>query len=447
MLRNAGEKARVAREKVKSTTEVWSFFTGAGGLDLGLEFSGLKATLAIEVDGDCCNTLKHNRPELDVWQADITQLDADKIRRRRNHNNDVFLMVGGPPCQSFSSGGKRAALSDPRGNLIYTYLRLIDQVRPKYFILENVAQLVTAAVRHRPISQRPGKIWNLSSFHESRTQGDDSAPPMESDELSGSAIRQVFAEMNGLSYALNFAVLDAADYGAAQHRYRLVMVGAREGPSVAMPTATHGPLATSGESWRTLRSAIYDLRNDPGPHSEYTPDMARYFKLVSPGENWRHLPKELQEEALGSAAFAAGGGKTGFFRRLSWDAPSPTITGRSNRKASAICHPNFIRPLSVRESARLQGFPDQWAFFGSMSSQYMQVGNAVPVYLGAAVGATLAKHVAKRPRQGIADTADVERLLSIATDRLRATARNKRGSNKRQGLLWAEQEPAAEASK
>jgi DNA (cytosine-5)-methyltransferase 1 len=444
---NVGEKAEVVRERVKSTTEIWSFFTGAGGLDLGLESSGLKTTLAVEIDSDCCNTLTRNRPELDVWQTDITQLDADKIRRRRNHNGNVFLMVGGPPCQSFSSGGKRAALSDPRGNLIYTYLRLIDQVSPQYFILENVAQLVTAAVRHRPISERPGKVWNLSRFHESRTQGDDLAPPMESDELSGSAIRQVFTEMNGLGYTLNFAVLDAADYGAAQHRYRIVMVGAREGPPVAAPTATHGPLATSGEPWRTLRSAIYDLRNDPGSHSEYTPDMARYFKLVPPGGNWRHLPKELQKEALGLAAFAAGGGKTGFFRRLSWDAPSPTITGRSNRKASAICHPNFIRPLSVRESARLQGFPDHWAFFGSMSSQYMQVGNAVPVYLGAAVGEALTKHVANRPRRGIADTADVERLLAIATDRLRATARNKRGSNKRQGLLWAEEEPAAEAYK
>lgn len=436
----------MTKQTMGSTKAVWSFFTGAGGLDLGFECSGVTTTLAVEIDNDCCNTLRHNRPDLDVWQEDVSRLDADMIRRRTHCDDDVFLMIGGPPCQSFSSGGKRAALSDPRGNLIYTYLRLIDQVRPQYFILENVAQLVTAAVRHRPISLRPGKAWNLRSFHQSRTQGDDSVPPMESDELSGSAIRQIFTEMKGLGYALNFEVLDAADFGAAQHRYRLVLVGAREGSPVELPSATHGPHSRGGAPWRTLRSEIYDLRNDPGPHSQYTPNMERYFRLVPPGGNWRHLPKEMQEEALGSAAFAAGGGKTGFFRRLSWDTPSPTITGRSNRKASAICHPDFIRPLSVKESARLQGFPDHWTFFGSMSSQYMQVGNAVPVYLGAAVGAALTQHVINGPRREIAQVADIERLLATATDRLRATARNKRGRVSGQGILWTEQEPATEAS-
>lgn len=403
-----------------------------------MEQAGLHPTLAVELDGDCCATLRHNRPNLDVWEADIAKIDPAQLSERRRHDGEVFLMVGGPPCQSFSSGGKRAALTDPRGNLIYTYLRLIDRVRPRYFILENVAQLVTAAVRHRPISQRPGKVWNLSSFHKSRSQGDDSVPPMEPDELSGSAIRQVFAEMNGLGYALNFAVLDSADYGAAQHRYRFVMFGSREGAAVAMPSITYGPLSPSGTPWRTLRDAIYDLRESPGSHSEYTPEMARYFALIEPGENWRSLPKHLQEEALGSAAYAAGGGKTGFFRRLSWDAPAPTITGRSNRKASAICHPDVVRPLSVRESARVQGFPDDWHFQGSMSSQYMQVGNAVPVQLGAAVGAALVDHVQARSRAAVNQPPDVEAMLAAATTRLRATARNKRGSEPGQLLLLAD---------
>jgi DNA (cytosine-5)-methyltransferase 1 len=427
--------ARKTREKPK---EIWSFFTGAGGLDLGLEDAGLHATLAVEIDADCCKTLKRNRPALDVWETDMARLDAEGLRRHREYAGDVFLMVGGPPCQSFSPGGKRAGLSDPRGNLIYTYLRLIDQVRPEYFVFENVAQLVTAAVRHRPISQRPGKVWNLSAFHNSRTQGDDSAPAMEPDELSGSAIRQVFAEMNGLGYALNFGVLDAADFGAPQHRYRFVMLGAREEPPIAAPPVTHGPIAPTGALWRTLRDAIYDLRDHPGPHSEYTAETARYFALVPPGGNWRQLPKDIQEGALGSAAYAAGGGKTGFFRRLSWDAPSPTITGRSNRKASAVCHPDFIRPLSVHESARLQGFPDGWSFVGSMSSQYMQVGNAVPVKLGAAVGAALLRHENTRPRRSVAESPDLERLLYVATNRLRATARNKRGNDNGQLLLLAD---------
>lgn len=418
---------------VANLPEIWSFFSGAAGLDLGLEHAGLTPTLAVEFDSDCCATLRANRASLDVWETDVRKVDAQQLRARRSFAGDVFLMVGGPPCQSFSSGGKRAALSDPRGNLIYTYLQLIDQVRPRYFVLENVAQLVTAAIRHRPISQRPGRDWNLSSFHQSRSKGDDSVPPMEPDELSGSAIRQVFTEMQGLGYELNFAVLDAADFGAAQHRYRFVMIGAREGPSVTLPSPTHGPHSGRGMEWRTLRDAIFDLRDHPGPHSEYTPAMSKYFALVPPGGNWRSLPKELQRDALGAAAFAAGGGKTGFFRRLSWDAPSPTITGRSNRKASAICHPDAIRPLSVRESARLQGFPDDWLLTGSMSSQYLQIGNAVPVPLGIAIGRAIVARESGKINDLSGAKPTIDQLLATATDRLRATARNKRGRGSASG--------------
>jgi DNA (cytosine-5)-methyltransferase 1 len=163
--------------------------------------------------------------------------------------------------------------------------------------------------------------------------------------------------------------------------------------------------------------------------------VARYFAIVPAGGNWRQLPSGLQEEALGAAAFAAGGGKTGFFRRLSWDSPSPTITGRANRKASAVCHPEALRPLSVRESARLQGFPDNWAFVGSMSSQYMQVGNAVPVNLGIAVAKAVLRHEESRQADQVFENTDIERLLSLATNRLRSTARNKRGIDPRQLLL------------
>lgn len=417
--------------------EIWSFFTGAAGLDIGLELSGLSPTIGLELNADCCSTLRMNRPALDAWEIDIAGIDAAKLAERRKFKGDVFLMVGGPPCQSFSSGGKRAALTDPRGNLIYTYLNLVGQVRPQYFVLENVAQLVTAAVRHRPIAERPGKAWNLSSYGNDRTKGDSSVPPMEPDELSGSAIRQVFAEVQSLGYAVNFAVLDAADFGAPQHRYRFVMIGSRSGIPVAIPKPTYGPLSPSGQPWRTLRDTIYDLRNDPGPHSDYGPEMARFFSMVPPGGTWRHLPRHLQEEALGPAAFAAGGGKTGFFRRLSWDSPSPTITGRSNRKASAVCHPDHVRPLSVLESARLQGFPDDWQFEGSMSSQYMQVGNAVPISLGIAIGNAIAAHESAT-RKPAAINLDVEHLLATATARLRATARNKRRTNPSQLSLFAD---------
>lgn len=340
-------------------------------------------------------------------------------------------MVGGPPCQSFCSGGKRAGLSDPRGNLIYVYLKLINEVRPRFFILENVANIATAALRHRPIAQRPGKHWNLSIYNGKKGHGDDSAPAMESDELSGSAVRQIISDITELGYHLSFSIVDAAEYGAPQHRLRFIMFGARDSLAPVIPPPTHGDRSIKQVPYCTVSDAIYDLRESPGPHSKYTPEVAKFFRIVPPGGNWRDLPKELQREALGEASLAAGGGKTGFYRRLSWDLPSPTITGRANRKGSALCHPEAIRPLSVRECARLQGFPDEWVFTGPMNRQYLQVGNAVPLQLGKAVGqAVLAAldGVNRRVRQ---NPFDLEQALILAVKKLRASARNKRSSNNR----------------
>ncbi|MCO6459274.1 MAG: DNA cytosine methyltransferase [Pirellulaceae bacterium] len=405
-----------------------SLFSGAMGLDLGLEQAGIQTTLAIELDDLCCATIRHNRPSHDVWEADIASLDSEAILERHKNPKDVFLMVGGPPCQSFSPGGKRAALSDPRGNLIYIYLKLINEIRPRFFVLENVANIVTAALRHRPIADRPGKKWNLSSYNGRTDKADDSAAPMEDDELSGSAIRQIIKDVTGLGYHLSLSVVDSADYGAPQHRFRFIMLGSREGKAPVLPFPTHGTESTDQTPEHTVRDAIFDLQDDPGPHSVYTPDVARYFALVPPGGNWRHLPKELQRKALGDAAHAAGGGKTGFYRRLAWDAPSPTITGRANRKGSALCHPEAIRPLSVRECARLQGFPDDWTFCGSMNRQYLQIGNAVPVQLGTAIGkAILAATDGSKPDQ---NAFDLEYAINMAVKRLRASARNKRPRRK-----------------
>lgn len=407
---------------------VISLFSGAMGLDLGLERAGVPTTLAIEIDDICCATIRKNRPGHDVWRADIADLDGKTILGRLKAPREVFSMVGGPPCQSFSPGGKRAALSDPRGNLIYVYLKLITEIRPRFFVLENVANIVTAALSHRPIAERPGKHWNLSSYNGKTQKHDDNAAPMAPEELSGSAIRQIIRDVTGLGYHIRFSVVDSADYGAPQHRLRFIMLGACEGEAPALPAASHGDASLEQAPEQTVRDAIYDLRGAPGPHSVYTPEVARFFALVPPGGNWRHLPKDLQRDALGDAAHAAGGGKTGFYRRLAWDAPSPTITGRANRKGSALCHPEAIRPLSVRECARLQGFPDDWTFCGSMNRQYSQIGNAVPVPLGTAIGeAILAASNGHKPDQG---PFDLEHALNVAVSRLRASARNKKPKKK-----------------
>lgn len=398
---------------------VWSLFSGAMGLDLGLEAEGIRASLAVEVESVFCETIRLNRPELQVLRADVKRIDGDTLRRLTGHD-EVDLMVGGPPCQSFCPGGKRAALSDPRGNLIFEYLRLISEVRPRRFVLENVANLVTAAIRHRPIDQRPGKSWNLSSYSSRPIPlfNADDAPSLEEDELSGSAIKHLLeTAIAEMGYRISFGVLDAASFGAPQRRYRLVMLGDRDGFSPPLPSPTHGlDLAPV----KTVRDAIEDLIEDAGPGSRYTESVRAVFDLVPPGGNWRDLPPDVARAAMGERSYRAGGGKTGFFRRLGWDAPSPTITGKANRKGSAMCHPSRSRPLSIRECARLQGFPDEWRFSGSAHQQYLQIGNAVPVDLGRAVGKAIkAPSVTEGPAN--------EEMFDAAVRVLKASARNKAG--------------------
>ncbi|MYE05853.1 MAG: DNA cytosine methyltransferase [Chloroflexi bacterium] len=406
------------------TKEIWSFFSGAMGLDLGLEQAGLPPTLGNDVEKNCCATIRLNRPGLQLVAESIRDLTADTLRACRSFDGDVHMMVGGPPCQSFSSGGKRTSLSDPRGNLIYEYLRLVGEVLPRHFVLENVANLTTAALRHRPIAQRPGQHWSLKRYDTDWPDGDGGAPPLEPDERSGSAVRQLLLDVRDLGYHVVFGVLDAADYGAPQHRLRFFMLGSREWPPPSLPEPTHGPDGSGLKPFRTVRQAIYDLKGDPGAGSEYTAPVHRYFAMVPEGGNWRDLPPELQAEALGGS-WAAGGGKTGFYRRLPWDAPAPTITGRANRKGSALCHPEAVRPVSVRECARLQGFPEDWRFAGSMNARYLQIGNAVPVPLGAAVARSFV-NLESGTATPTGSSADFEEMLRDAVTRLRASARNKR---------------------
>lgn len=403
---------------------VWSFFSGAMGLDLGLEDAGWYPSLAVEIEPKFCMTIRRNRPRITVLESDVADLNADELFRATGAR-EVDLMVGGPPCQSFSTGGNRAALNDPRGNAIFEYLRLVSEVRPRMFVLENVANLVTAAMRHRPISQRPGKGWNLSSYSNALTPAlfevRGVAAPLAEDEQSGSAIRYLLSTVIAdLGYHVRFAILNAADYGAPQNRLRFVMLGSRDTAPPDFIEPTHG---TPSQPRVTVRDAIGDLVDDPGPGSQYTPETRAFFDLVPPGGNWRDLPPDIAVKAMGEKSLLAGGGKTGFFRRLDWEGQSPTITGKPNRKGSAMCHPSVSRPLSVHECARLQGFPDDWVIEGSIADRYTQIGNAVPVALGRAIGATL-------HQPSGADDVNAETMLQRAVARLRASARNKASRSK-----------------
>ena len=391
------------------------------GLDLGLEAAGLKPTLANEINSQFCETIRANRPLMPLIEGDIAALSGSDLRKHCRFDGDVFLMVGGPPCQPFSSGGKRAALNDPRGNLIYEYFRLISEVSPKYFVLENVANLTTSAIKHRPISERPGKHWSLKRYEGKLNKKMGDCDPLTEDEMSGSALRKIAEDVHSLGYNIYFSVVDAADYGSAQHRLRFVMLGSRDDTHLIMPEKTHGHEACR---FTTVRDAIWFLRDTPGPHSRYTDAVRRYFDLVPEGGNWRDLPLDLQPEALGGS-FHAGGGKTGFYRRLAWDRPSPTITGRANPKGSALCHPSASRPISVQEAAALQGFPSDWKITGSMNARYMQIGNAVPVDLGAAIGRAILVHERGEYKSGHGSPS-ANTTIADSVARLRASARNRR---------------------
>lgn len=420
--------------------KVISLFSGAMGLDLGLEAAGLETAVCVEIDPKCSATIRRNRPELELIQADIASVSTAKILAAANlRPGQAFAVVGGPPCQSFSTGGLRQSIRDRRGDLFAEFLRVIDDARPSYFVFENVAHILTAAIRHRPIAERPGQRWHLSSYKRPAGQlalgFDDGTQPLADDEQAGSALAVILDAFEGLGYSLTFAVLNAADYGVPQRRLRFVLMGSRSGDRPMIPTRTNAADGSQGlPPWRTLRDAIGDLRESYPQHSNYTPEFQRFFELIPPGGNWRDLPVELQQKALGERAFAAGGGKTGFFRRLSWDEPAPTIVGKPNRKSHAICHPDEIRPLTVRESARVQGFPDEWEFDGSMHAQYLQIGNAVPVGLGQAIGKVLIDSYAHETRCLETDCEMFsiddwqcrrEAMLDQAHAVLRAAARNK----------------------
>lgn len=411
-----------------------SLFSGAMGLDLGLERAGIETRVCVEVEKQFCETISLNRPELPVICDDIRNVSTQQILDAAGLKaGEVFCVSGGPPCQSFSSGGKRGSILDPRGSLFMEFVRVIREVQPRFFVFENVAQIVTAAIKHRPIKDRPGQDWNLSAYSKNgglgRGDDDSDAEALTDDEMSGAAISAVLEEFEQLGYFLKFNVLNAADFGVPQRRLRFVLIGSRDTSNFEMPVPTHCSDPDDGLlPWVTLRDALLGLREKEPLHSNYGEDFTRIFNMIPPGANWRALPPEVAREALGNA-YESGGGKTGFFRRLAWDEPSPTIVGKPNRKSSAICHPDFTRPLTVRESARIQGFPDDWKFAGGMHTQYLQIGNAAPVGLGFAIGQALVNAAHGCPKGKASKSThkhdDHSFMLENARRVLRASARNK----------------------
>ncbi len=342
------------------------------GLDLGLEQAGFETLAFVELDPVARQTIHINLSRLGrnaVIFEDVTQVTAqDLLEATKLQAGEITLVSGGPPCQPFSTAGRRAAIQDPRGSLFRDFIRLIEGIRPRFFVMENVRGILSAAIRHRPIAER-GK----------------EARPLDPDELPGSAFQVILDEFTRLGYTYAYGLLNAANYGVPQIRERVIIIGSRDHEPIALPQPTHSQSGIGLPKWRTLREALANL-SDPEPLFPPYPDSRlRFLQLIPEGGNWRNLPRELLPEAMGGA-LNSGGGKVGFYRRLAWDKPSPTITTSPAQKATDMCHPSELRPISVREAARIQGFPDDWIFYGSMADQYRQIGNAVPPRLGKAIG-------------------------------------------------------------
>lgn len=321
-------------------------FAGAGGLALGLEHAGFDTVLLNEIDKQACATLRHNRPYWNVVEGSIKDLDFMPYR------GNVDFVSGGFPCQAFSYAGQKRGFDDVRGTLFFEFARAIKEIQPRVFLAENVRGLL--------------------NHDEGRTLA---------------TIKAVIAD---LGYTLvESSVLKAMYYRVPQKRERLFLVAVRNDLAnkaiFAFPKPYHRAM--------TLRDGLKagELYTCDVPESVgqlYPERKKAVLDLVPAGGYWRNLPEAIQRDYMKKSYFS-GGGKTGIARRLSWHEPSLTLTCAPAQNQTERCHPDETRPLTVREYARIQTFPDDWQFIGSMTAQYKQIGNAVPVNLAHAVGASL----------------------------------------------------------
>jgi DNA (cytosine-5)-methyltransferase 1 len=383
------------KQGAKHRYKVISLFSGGMGLDLGLDSTGhFEIVACVELEKIFCDTIRKNiaagrvNPNLKVFEGDITHIDpADVLEAVGLRPGEVDLLVGGPPCQAFSTAGKRATVQDPRGTLLWQFLRFVEYMQPRFFLMENVRGLVSAALRHRPIADRP----------------EQGGPPLTDEEQPGSVLRQFSSDLQAIpnaAYHFDVFEVNAVNYGAPQIRERVIFIGNRFNMQVDFPNPTHGPIDVvkpqgdlfTGQAtrpWATLRDAIGDLRESNPVVLDFSPRKKGFLSLVPPGANWRSLPIELQKESMGKA-WHAKGGRSGWWRRLTFDLPCPTLVTMPNHASTALCHPTETRALSMKEYARIQEFPDNWEFCGTVSEQYRQVGNAVPTRLGKVAGEVVA---------------------------------------------------------
>lgn len=351
-------------EKYYSNRDVISLFSGAMGLDIGLQQVGLDVVIGQDFDPFCVETMKANGHN--VLGGDIRGIKPEQLLEKAGLKvGEPFLICGGPPCQPFSTAGKRLGINDPRGSLFMDFIRMIDYIRPRFFVMENVKGIMSLPLKQVPVADREEN---------------------DSEQKLGTVLDVILAEFNKLGYKTVYGILDAVNYGVPQFRERFVLIGSRDHEDIFLPIPTHFQMHQDPTyRWKTVGEAIADLENEEGECCVLTPERKEYLRMVPEGGNWKDLPKDVIPKAMGGA-YESGGGKVGFYRRLTYAQPSPTITTAPAQKATMLCHPTKDRPLSVHEYARLQQFPENWVFVGTTAAKYKQIGNAVPIGLAEAIG-------------------------------------------------------------
>ena len=349
-----------------------SLFSGAMGLDLGVEKAGIDIRLCVEMNKNAVNTIRRNT-KIPVIDRDINSIPTEEMLDTSGLNaEDVFIVVGGPPCQAFSTAGARRGLDDFRGNVIIQYLRVITDIKPKYFILENVRGLLSAKLNKVP---------------------DDYCEYENIKDIKGSVMCFLTQEFRKMGYTISYALFNAANYGVPQIRERMIIFGSSTGNRIPLPQPTHSENAVNGTArWVTFGDVASDLVN--ADECDFIPlrnKTENYMQYIGEGQYWTSLPKEIAKEAMGGA-YDLPGGRTGFYRRLSFKRPSPTLVTSPTMPATLLCHPTELRPLSIKEYARIQQFPDNWEFDGDLNDIYKQIGNAVPVGLGYMAASQILKY-------------------------------------------------------
>lgn len=300
--------------------------SGAGGGALGFRNTGYYDHVCmVEIDKKCCETLVANKFS-NVVCADLTRFEFNQP--------NIDLIVIGSPCQSFSYSGQKKGFEDPRGEVLIKFIQILNIVKPSMFLIENV----------RGLASHDG----------------------------GNSLKRLLSELRK-KYFVKYQILNSADYSVPQKRQRIFIFGSIFNDKFQFPKPT---------GRMNLKQAIGDLENtNQNPiTASYNERKLKYFKKIPQGGCWVDLPKEDQKEYLGNS-YESGGGKRGILRRLSYTEPSLTILCSPQQKQTERCHPTQHRPLTIRESARIQTFPDTYIFKGSISSQYKQIGNAIPVSL------------------------------------------------------------------